>query len=255
MISVKTEEEMEAMRRVGRATAEVLDVVCRAVAPGVSTWDLDQIVAQEFKIRGAESASLGYAGRTCPFPAHACFSINDEVVHGIPSPGRKVYAGDILSIDLVGRLGGFMGDSTRTVAVGAVPSEVNLLLKATEAALYEGIAVAVPGNRVGDISETIESYAKKYRLSVVRELTGHGIGREMHEEPAIPNWGRKGTGPVLREGMTLAIEPMFLLGGDALVFSEDGWTVRTADGKFAAHFEHTVAVTKSGPEILTALKN
>jgi methionyl aminopeptidase len=255
MISLKTEEEIEAMRRVGRVTAEVLDVVCAAVVPGVSTLALDQIIARELKMRGAKSACLGCGGRLCPFPANACFSINDEVVHGIPSSERKVCEGDILSIDLVACLNGFMGDSTRTVAVGSVSPKVNLLLKATEAALRKGIAAAVSGNRVGDISAAIEECAKESKLSVVRELVGHGIGREMHEEPSIPNWGQKGTGPLLKEGMTLAIEPMFLLGSDKLVFLEDGWTVRTADGEFAAHFEHTIAITKNDPEILTASKN
>lgn len=257
MIPVKTEEEVVAMRRVGRVTAEVLDVACKAVVPGISTWDLDQIIGQELSRRCAKSACFGYSSRgaKCPFPSNACISINDEVVHGIPSKTREICPGDIVSIDLVSSLDGFMGDSTRTVAVGSVPSEVSRLLEVTEAALYEGIAEAVPGNRVGDISAAIEEYAKKFGLNVVRELTGHGIGRDMHEEPAIPNWGQRGTGPKLGVRMTLAIEPMFLLGDNKLVFSDDGWTVRTADGKFAAHFEHTITITEKGPEVLTALKN
>ena len=256
MIVVKSGDEIVAMRRAGRVTADVLQVVCAQVVDGISTGELDEIVGHELQVRGAKSACLGYDGSKCPFPANACMSINEEVVHGIPSVNRIVRRGDIVSIDLVAVIDGFMGDSTVTVSVGAVEpgSDVDRLLKATEEALHLGIAAARPGNRIGDISAAIEKCARRSGLGVVRELVGHGIGREMHEDPPIPNWGKENTGPLLEPGMTLAIEPMFVLGGEKLAFLDDGWTVLTADGKKAAHFEHTILVTKSDPEVLTEWK-
>ncbi|MDR2668282.1 MAG: type I methionyl aminopeptidase [Puniceicoccales bacterium] len=252
MIKIKTEEEIVAMRRAGRVTADVLQVVCAAVIAGISTGELDKMVGEELRLRGARSACLGYGGSKCPFPANACISVNDEVVHGIPSDGRTVCDGDIVSIDLVAIVDGFMGDSTITVAVGEVDDEVAKLLKVTEEALHAGIAAARSGNRIGDISAAIEKKAVDAGLGVVRELVGHGIGREMHEEPPIPNWGPEKSGPLLVPGMTLAIEPMFMLGREELIFCDDGWTVLTADGRPAAHFEHTILVTKNDPEVLTA---
>ncbi|MDR3117530.1 MAG: type I methionyl aminopeptidase [Puniceicoccales bacterium] len=255
-ISIKSPEEMDAMRVAGRITAEALAAVCAAVRAGISTAELDQIARDELKRRGALAACLGYPGRGGPFPGHICASINDEVVHGIPSKDRILAEGDVVSLDLVGLVNGFMGDATRTVSVGPVKDEhVARLLEGTERALAEGIAQALPGNRVGDISAAVEACAGRFQLGVVRELVGHGIGREMHEGPSIPNHGRPHAGPLLRAGMTLAIEPMLLLGKEKLLFDADGWTVRTADGSWAAHFEHTVLVTGGAPEILTEIKS
>jgi methionyl aminopeptidase len=254
MVTIKSDDEIVAMRRACRVTADVLQTACSKVAAGVSTGEIDRLIASELSSRGATSACLGYGVGKCPFPANACISINNEVVHGIPSDGRFIGAGDIVSIDLVADVDGFKGDSTVTVPVGDVSPEVAQLLAATEAALRAGIAVARPGNRIGDISAAIERVAVQFKLGIVRELVGHGIGREMHEDPQIPNWGLEKTGPLLRPGMTLAIEPMFMLGSEKLVFLDDGWTVVTADGRQAAHFEHTILITKSDPEVLTAPK-
>jgi methionyl aminopeptidase len=251
MIKIKNSEEIGAMRRVGRITADILAEICAAVEVGVSTWDLDQIAVRATKARNAIGACYNYPGRLKPFPAYVCTSVNDEVVHGIPSKTRKIQSGDIVSLDFVAEYEGFMGDSTRTVAVGEVPDDVKKLLDVTERALYAGIDQAVEGNRLGDISFAIQCCAEEAGLGIVRELVGHGIGKEMHEAPRIPNYGKKGTGPVLKAGMTFAIEPMFMLGREEIAIDGDGWTIRTADGKYAAHFEHTVLVTKDAPEILT----
>lgn len=254
MIPIKTPAEIATMRIGGQITAAVLGVMCSAAAEGVSTWDLDQICAIELAARGAKSACFGYSGKQCPFPAQICISINDEVVHGIPSKQKFLKAGDIVSFDLVASYDGLMTDSTRTVIVGQTSPEAEQLVRQTELALFAGIAKALDGGHIGDISFAIESHAKKFKLGIVRELVGHGIGRDMHEDPRIPNWGRRGQGPKLKAGMTLAIEPMLMLGSETLNFDNDGWTVRTADGKWAAHWEHTVLVTKNAPEILTVLK-
>jgi methionyl aminopeptidase len=251
MIIVKGDDDIISMRRAGRITAEVLAAACGQIVAGISTGELDEIVAAELIARGAKSACLGYGRKDCPFPSHACISLNDEIVHGIPSKGRIVRNGDIVSIDLVADVDGFMGDSTRTIAVGDVDASVARLLAVTEAALQRGIAAARPGNRVGDISFAIEQMALSEGFAVIKELVGHGIGRDMHEDPQIPNWGAAKSGPALAPGMTLAIEPMFALGDAKIKFFDDGWTVSTFDGMPAAHFEHTILVTKSDPEILT----
>jgi methionyl aminopeptidase len=255
VITIKNSKEIEAMRKAGRITAQVLGEICAAVRVGVSTWELNQLAIQSLHAHGAIGACYNYPGNNGPFPAHICISLNDEVVHGIPSKTRFVQQGDIVSLDLVAQYEDFMGDSTRTLAVGKVSADAEKLLRVTEQALYAGIEQAVEGNHIGDISFSIQQYAKDAGLGIVRQLVGHGIGRDMHEDPKIPNWGEKGTGPLVKAGMTLAIEPMFMLGGEELIFDRDGWTVRTKDGKYAAHFEHTILVTKSVPEILTKYKN
>ncbi|MDR2677423.1 MAG: type I methionyl aminopeptidase [Puniceicoccales bacterium] len=251
MIRIKNSGEIEAMRKVGRITADILGEICAAVKAGVTTWDLDQLAIEALKARNAVGACYDYPGRSRPFPAHICVSLNDEIVHGIPSKKRKIQSGDIVSLDFVAQYGGFMGDSTRTVPVGEISDDVKKLLDVTERALYAGIEQAIEGNHVGDISFAVQCCADEAGLGIVRELVGHGVGRDMHEEPSIPNYGQKGTGPLLKAGMTLAIEPMFMLGSEKISVDTDGWTVRTADGKYAAHFEHTVLVTKDAPEILT----
>ncbi|MDR2030595.1 MAG: type I methionyl aminopeptidase [Puniceicoccales bacterium] len=259
VISIKSPAEAAAMRAAGKATAEVLAVVCAAVREGISTAELDRIAGEELARRGMRSACRGYPGHLCPFPANICVSINEEVVHGIPSPKRFLATGDLVSMDLVVvESGGFMGDATRTVVVGkAKDGSVEYLLHGTECALAEGIAKARAGNFVGDISAAIEACANRFHLGIVRELTGHGIGQEMHEAPTIPNHGKPASGPLLQAGMTLAIEPMLLAtaGGERILLDADGWTVRTADGSWAAHCEHTVLVTDGAPEILTEIKS
>ncbi|MDR1457084.1 MAG: type I methionyl aminopeptidase [Puniceicoccales bacterium] len=252
MITIKNSEEIVAMRKVGRITADILAEICAAVAIGVSTWELDQLAIKSLKAHNAVGACYNYQGRSRqPFPAHICISLNDEIVHGIPSKTRKIQSGDIVSLDLVAQHEGFMGDSTQTVAVGDVSDDVKKLLSVTERALHAGAEQAIEGNHVGDISFAIQRCAEEADLGIVRNLVGHGIGRNMHEEPNIPNFGEKGKGPRLEAGMTFAIEPMLMLGSEKILLDADGWTVRTADGKYAAHFEHTVLVTKGAPEILT----
>ncbi|MDR0428788.1 MAG: type I methionyl aminopeptidase [Puniceicoccales bacterium] len=255
MNAKNSEKVISKMRRVGQLTAEILALACAAVKEGMCTWDLEEIVVHELEIRGATGPCYHYVSgdEGVPFPAHICVSINDEVVHGIPRKDRFIRNGDVVSLDLVVHYDGFMGDSTRTVTVGKVSSRKKELLQVTEQALRAGIEKAVEGNHVGDISYAIQRCAEKARLGIVRELVGHGIGKDMHEPPAIPNWGKRGSGPMLVAGMTIAIEPMFMLGGDDICVSkEDGWTVRTADGGCAAHCEHTVLVTKNSPEVLTS---
>lgn len=254
-IPIKSAHSIEKMRIAGDITAEVLADVCAAVGEGVSTFELDQLAAEFLREKGATSPCLGYGGPKNPYPGSICLSINDEVVHGVPRKDKLLRNGDIVSVDLVAEYDGFMGDSTRTVAVGEISSEVRNLLQWTEEALRIGIQQAIAGQQVGDISAAIQNYAESRSLGVVRELVGHGIGRKMHEEPQVPNWGIAGTGPRLRPGMTIAIEPMLTLGSHLLHFDNDGWTVRTADGSWAAHFEHTILITKGQPEVLTIKKN
>lgn len=256
MISIKTDAEVKSMREAGQITASVLNIACNAVTAGISTLEIDQLIGKELAARGAKSASLGYTNgnNKIPFPANACISLNDEIVHGIPSETRIINSGDIVSIDLVAVYDGLMADSTRTVVVGEVSSAVTCLVNETKIALNKGIEQAIDGNRVGNISAAIEKHAKKFGFGIVRELVGHGIGREMHEQPNIPNWGKASDGPILKAGMTIAIEPMLMLGGEQLRMAKDGWTILTADGKYAAHWEHTILVTKNNPEVLTELR-
>jgi methionyl aminopeptidase len=246
MIVIKSRDELKRMRVSGRAAALVRDEVARLVTPGVSTKWLDDRAAGLIEAVGGRSAFLGYHG----YPGNICISIDAEVVHGIRSD-RRIELGQIVSIDVGVVLDGFVGDTATTVMVGVTDPDVVRLVKATEQALAEGVSMARVGKRISDISHAIERTARQSGFSVVRDFVGHGIGRKMHEEPQIPNYGAPGRGPKLKAGMTLAIEPMVNMGGFAVEVQEDGWTVLTADRKPSAHFEHTVAVGEEGPEILT----
>lgn len=234
------------MRVAGRLTARVLRAVGEAVAPGVTTGELDALAEEVIRSEGAEPAFKGYHG----FPATICASLNEEVVHGIPG-SRRLAAGDILSVDVGAIVDGYHGDSAMTFAVGEVSQGARDLMMATEAALDAGISKCRIGMRLFDVSAAVQTVAEEAGFSIVREYVGHGIGRSMHEEPQIPNFGQAGTGPALRAGMVFAIEPMVNAGAAAVVQLNDGWTVVTDDRSLSAHFEHTVAVTDGGPEILT----
>jgi methionyl aminopeptidase len=251
MIIRKSPEELQKMREAGRIVGGMIDAVLAAVRPGVTTADLDRVAEDFIRDRGAVSNFKGYKGT---YPATICASIDDEIVHGIPSASRKLVEGQVLSLDFGAIWEGFHGDSAVTVFVGGVaPSdEAARLVRTTEEALYAGIAQVQPGGRLSDIGHAIESVADAAGLGVIREYGGHGIGRSMHEDPFISNFGKPGRGPDLRPGLVLAIEPMFTLAGEETRALADGWTVVTADGSLSAHFEHTVAVTEDGPEILTA---
>jgi len=245
-IIIKSAGEIAAMRQAGKIVAEVLKILSEQVKPGMKTKELDTIAAGEVERLGAEPSFKGYRG----FPATLCVSINDEIVHGIPGE-RVLCEGDILSLDFGAVYNGFQGDAAVTVGIGKVSPEARQLMEAAEGSLEAGIAAACPRARLGDISAAIQNYAESRGYSVVREYTGHGIGRDMHEEPQIPNFGLPGTGPVLREGMTLALEPMLNAGGWRTRVGGDHWTVLTADGSLSAHFEHTIAITDAEAEVLT----
>jgi methionyl aminopeptidase len=251
MIIRKSPEELKKMRAAGRIVAGTIDAVLAAVRPGTTTADLDRVAEDFIRERGAVPSFKGYKGT---YPATICASIDDEIVHGIPSASRVLVEGQVLSLDFGAIWEGFHGDSAVTVFVGgAAPSdEAARLVRTTEEALYAGIAQVQPGGRLSDIGHAIESVADPAGLGVIREYGGHGIGRAMHEDPFISNFGKPGRGPDLRPGLVLAIEPMFTLAGEETRTLADGWTVVTADGSLSAHFEHTVAVTENGPEILTA---
>jgi len=245
-IIIKSDREIGIMRQAGRIVATILGVLSEQVRPGMKTRELDVIAARELERLEAKSSFKGYHG----FPANLCVSVNDEIVHGIP--GERVLAeGDIVSLDFGAIFEGFQGDAAVTVGVGEINSPSEQLMETTEGALKAGIAAAYPGARLGDISAAIQNYAESRGYSVVREYTGHGIGREMHEEPQIPNFGPPGMGPVLRKGMTLALEPMVNVGGWRTRLGNDHWVVFTADGSRSAHFEHTIAITSGEPEVLT----
>lgn len=242
------------MRDAAFIAASVLREVSKVVAHGVTTHELDYRAMRMMSDFGAKSACFGYSLEGLSYPSYICVSVNEEVVHGIPSPVRFIREGDCVSIDIVLRYRGFVADNATTIVVGARSPDVTRLVNATKQALYDGIAQAVPGNRVGDISYAIQRRLEENNLSVIKEYVGHGIGVKMHEEPQIPNIGRPGTGPLLKAGMTLAIEPIAALGSpDVYVRKEDRWTVVTKDGMPAAHFEHTVLVSENGPKILTSL--
>jgi len=245
-IIIKSDREIAIMRQAGRIVATILGVLSEQVGPGMKTKELDVIAARELERLGAKPSFKGYRG----FPANLCVSVNDEIVHGIPGE-RVLDEGDIVSLDLGAIFKGFQGDAAVTVGVGEISSQAEQLMETTEGALKASIAVAYPGARLGDISAAIQNYAESRGYSVVREYTGHGIGRDMHEEPQIPNFGSPGVGPVLREGMTLALEPMVNAGGWRTRLGNDHWVVVTADGSLSAHFEHTIAITNDGPEVLT----
>lgn len=246
MIPVKTPDELERMRVVCAMTARVRDALAEAVKPGIATKELDDLAAELIEETGGKAAFFGYRG----YPGHLCVSINDEVVHGIPGD-RLIQLGDMVSLDVGIEYDGFIGDTATTVMVGVTDAERIRLARTTEAALQAGLAHARAGARLSDISHAVEKVATDAGFSVVREFVGHGIGRAMHEEPQIPNFGPPGRGPELKAGMTLAIEPMVNLGTHEVVVQDDNWTVATKDGKPSAHFEHTVAVGEDGPEILT----
>jgi methionyl aminopeptidase len=246
MIRIKTAEELDRMRASNRIAALVRDRVAARVAPGVTTAELDAYAAELIAAAGAQSAFRGYRG----YPGHICVSVNEEVVHGLPGP-RRIQVGDIVALDIGVASGGFVGDTATTVMVGVSDPAVIRLVSATAQALDAAIAAARAGARLSDISHAVERTATAAGFSVVREFVGHGIGRQMHEEPQIPNFGPPGRGPRLRPGMTLAIEPMVNLGGPDVTVLTDGWTVVTRDRKPSAHFEHTVAIGEDGPEILT----
>jgi len=237
------------MRNACEAAAQVLAAVAALAQPGCTTGELDEAAGELIKKRGGKSPFLGYKG----FPGHICVSVNEEVVHGIPGK-RRVQYGDVVSLDIGIILDGFVGDNATTVPAGVIAPRTQELLRVTEQALFAGIARARSGNRVGDISAAIQSMVEANGFSVVREFVGHGVGRKMHEEPQIPNYGRAGEGPKLKPGMTLAIEPMINAGTCEVKMLSDGWTVVTADGAPSAHFEHTVLVTEGDAEILTWLK-
>jgi len=247
-IIIKSDQEMVTMRQAGRIVATVLEVLKSQVRPGMKTEELDVIAARELERLGAKPSFKGYRG----FPANLCVSVNDEIVHGIPGK-RVLQEGDIVSLDFGAIFRGFQGDAAVTVGVGDVSPEARQLMETTEGALKAGIAAACPGARLGDISATIQDYAESRGYSVVREYTGHGIGREMHEDPQIPNFGQPGHGPVLRKGMTLALEPMVNIGDWRTRLDDNHWTVFTSDGSLSAHFEHTIAVTDAEPAVLTSL--
>lgn len=249
MIVVKTLAQIDKMRQAGILVAQTLDLMERLAKPGVRTIDLDAAAEEFILSKGAIPAFKGYMG----YPATLCVSVNDEVVHGIPSD-RKLEEGQIVSVDVGVNCDGWYGDAARTLCIGSVSAEAQRLLDVTKEALKRGIAQAKAGNRLGDISAAVQKYAEENGYSVVRELVGHGIGQRMHEEPQVPNFGRANTGPELKAGMVLAIEPMLNVGGCEVSFDSDKWTVRTADGSLSAHFEHTVAITESGPEILTVAR-
>lgn len=247
MIVLKTSRELALMREACRISAGALQVAGEAVRPGISTWEIDKIAYDYIKSQGAEPNFLNLYG----FPATACISINDEVIHGIPSKKRILKSGDIVSIDLGAKIGGYNGDNAATFACGEISEEAKRLMDTTRESLYEAIKMAVPGGKIGDIASAVQTYCESRGYSVVREYTGHGIGKELHEDPSVPNYGTAGRGVRLLPGMTIAIEPMINQGTAKIKVLPDGWTVKTQDSKLSAHFEHTVAITKDGPVILT----
>ena len=249
MIVLRTAKEIDMMRKACQISAEALQIAGEAVKPGITTYEIDQIAYRYIKKQGAEPNFLNYNG----FPATACISINDEVIHGIPSKNRVLKEGDIVSIDLGAKVNGYNGDNAATFACGTISDEAKRLCDTTRESLYLGIEQAIAGNRIGDIAFAIQSYCEERGFSVVREFTGHGIGTHLHEDPSVLNYGTAGRGQRLLPGMTIAIEPMINMGSKAVKCLPDGWTVKTLDGKLSAHFEHTIAITKGEPLILTKL--
>jgi methionyl aminopeptidase len=257
MIILKSPQEIEKIRISGRLVWKALEHLSKMVKPGITTMALNEVAEQFLLANGAKLAFKGYRrglGEP-PFPAGLCASINEEIVHGIPSAERKLQEGDIISLDLGAAIDGYYGDAAITVPVGEIAEETKRLLDVTRKSLELAIEKAVAGNRLQDISYTIQSYVESYGFSVVRDFVGHGIGRSPHEEPQIPNFGKPGRGKRLQPGMVLAIEPMVNMGSHEVRILEDNWTAVTADGSLSAHFEHTVAVTRDGPEILTQTSN
>lgn len=248
MIIIKSPREIALMREAGRLVAATLQELGKVIAPGITTGELAMIAGDYIRSHGGIPSFRGYRG----FPADICTSVNEEVVHGIPGL-RKLQSGDIISIDIGTIVHGYQGDAAYTFPVGEVAAETKRLLQVTQQALAEGIARAVPGSRLSDISHAIQVFVESHGYNVVRDYVGHGIGRSMHEDPQVPNYGEPHRGPRLRSGMTLAIEPMVNIGTYRVRTLENQWTVVTEDGKYSAHFEHTVAITENGPEIMTVL--
>lgn len=246
MISIKSAKEIEMMKKAGRITGGALKHAGEVISVGMTTYELDKIIHRYIVSHGAKPSFLGYGG----FPGSACISVNDEVIHGIPGP-RKLMDGDIVSVDVGAYIDGFHGDSAKTFTVGNVSDETKALLKSTEESLYKAISLAKPGVRLGDIGFAIQKYNEDNGYSVVRQFVGHGVGRDLHEDPEVPNFGREGRGIRLIEGMVIAVEPMINMGTERVYVMPDEWTVRTYDGKLSAHFEHTIAITESGAVILT----
>ncbi len=246
MITIKSKREIELMREAGKIVSMTHKYLKNYIKPGITTKELDELAENYIRKMGGVPTCKGYEG----FPATLCTSVNDTVVHGIPD-NYKLKDGDIITIDMVVGYKGYQGDAAWTYAVGTISDDKKYLMEHTEKALYEGVKQVKPGNHIGDISNAVEEYAKKYNLGVVKELCGHGIGREMHEDPEVPNYGKANTGPKLKEGMVICIEPMLNLGTADIYMLDDGWTIKTDDGKPAAHYEHTILVTEHGYEILT----
>ena len=246
MITIRNEDEIELLRRAGEIVGDTHHYLEKFIKPGITTKELDKLAYDFIISKGATPSCLGYEG----YPATLCTSINDEVVHGIPGP-RKLKNGDIITIDIVACYKGYHGDSAWTYAVGTIDDKKKYMMEHTEKALFEGLKMVKPGNRVGDISHAIEKYATDHHMGVVRELVGHGVGTDMHEDPEVPNYGKEGSGPLLKEGMVIAVEPMLTYGKRYVCILDDDWTIVTADGEPSAHYEYTVVVTKDGYEILT----
>lgn len=255
MIFLKTDEEIELMREANRLVGMTLGEVAKHIKPGVTPAQLDKIAKEFIYDHGAIPSFLGYKGApgTVDFPGAICASVNDQVVHGFPT-NYILKDGDVISVDCGTEKNGFCGDSAYTFCVGEVAEDVKALLRTTKEALYLGIEKAVEGNRIGDVGEAVQTYCEKRGYSVVRELVGHGIGRKMHEAPEVPNYGKRGTGPLLKKGMCIAIEPMINMGSKNVVFENDGWTIRTRDRKPSAHFEHTVAIRQGKADILSTFE-
>lgn len=255
MIFLKTDEEIELMREANRLVGMTLGEVAKHIKPGVTPAQLDKIAKEFIYDHGAIPSFLGYKGApgTVDFPGAICASVNDQVVHGFPTD-YILKDGDVISVDCGTEKNGFCGDSAYTFCVGEVAEDVKALLRTTKESLYLGIEKAVEGNRIGDIGEAVQTYCEKHGYSVVRELVGHGIGRKMHEAPEVPNYGKRGTGPLLKKGMCIAIEPMINMGSKNVVFENDGWTIRTRDRKPSAHFEHTVAIRQGKADILSTFE-
>lgn len=250
MIVIKNSEQLKLMKEAGRITGEALLVAEDAIREGMSTKELDTVIRNYIEKCGAKPSFLGYGG----FPGSACISINDEVIHGIPSPKRIIKAGDIVKVDVGALYRGYNGDAARTFAVGSVSEEAKRLIEATKESFYKGAALALAGNRIGDVGNAVQSCVEGHGFSVVREYIGHGVGAKLHEEPDVPNYGTSGRGPRLYAGMTIAIEPMVNAGVEKVKVLGDGWTVVTADGSLSAHYENTVAVTEDGPVLLTDVR-
>lgn len=247
MISVKSKSELEKMRKAGIIAGNALHFGGRSIKVGMTTFELDKIIHDYIVKNGAKPSFLGYGG----FPASACISINNQVIHGIPSKKVRIQEGDIVSIDVGAYIDGFHGDTAYTFAVGKISEDAQQLLKVTEESLYKGIEKAIVGNRIGDIGHAVQEHCEAYGYGVVKKFIGHGVGRQLHESPEVPNFGREGHGPRLVAGMTIAIEPMINAVGEDVKTLPDGWTVLTKSGSLSAHFEHSVAVTPDGPVILT----